>query len=148
MPLSWYLILSAMLFALGVAGFLFRRNIITVFMSIELMLNAVNLSFVTFSYQLKQVDGHIFTFFVMVVAAAEAAVGLAIILTVFKNRATLNIDEVSSHEELAKMQQLWLIPVLPLAGFLINGVFGRRLSKAAHQRGRRRLACCSRSPGS
>jgi len=95
-PVSWYLTLSAVLFSLGVAGFLFRRNIITVFMSIELMLNAVNLSFVTFSYQLKQVNGNIFTFFVMVVAAAEAAVGLAIILTVFKNRATLNIDDVSS----------------------------------------------------
>ena len=95
-PLSWYLILSAILFCLGVAGFLFRRNIITVFMSIELMLNAVNLSFIAFSYQLRQVDGHIFSFFVMVVAAAEAAVGLAIILTVFKNRATLAIDEVSS----------------------------------------------------
>ena len=95
-PLSWYLILSAILFTLGVAGFLFRRNIITVFMSIELMLNAVNLTFVAFSYHLKQVDGHIFTFFVMVVAAAEAAVGLAIILTVFRNRSTLNIDEVSS----------------------------------------------------
>jgi NADH-quinone oxidoreductase subunit K len=95
-PLSWYLILSAILFALGVAGFLFRRNVITVFMSIELMLNAVNLSFVAFSYQWKQVDGHIYTFFVMVVAAAEAAVGLAIILTVFKNRATLQIDDVDS----------------------------------------------------
>jgi NADH-quinone oxidoreductase subunit K len=95
-PLSWYLILSGVLFTLGVAGFLLRRNVITVFMSIELMLNAVNLSFITFSYQLKQVNGHIFSFFVMVVAAAEAAVGLAIILTVFKNRATLNIDDVSS----------------------------------------------------
>src|SRR6202021_879653 len=95
-PLSWYLILSAVLFALGVAGFLFRRTIITIFMSIELMLNAVNLTFVAFSYQLKQVDGHLFTFFVMVVAAAEAAVGLAIILTVFKNRNTLNVDEVDS----------------------------------------------------
>jgi NADH-quinone oxidoreductase subunit K len=95
-PLSWYLILSAVLFALGVAGFLFRRNIITVFMSIELMLNAVNLTFITFSYQLGQVDGHIFSFFVMVVAAAEAAVGLGIILTVFKNRSTLQIDEISS----------------------------------------------------
>ncbi len=95
-PLSWYLTLSAILFALGVAGFMFRRNVITVFMSIELMLNAVNLSFVTFSYKLKQVDGHILSFFVMVVAAAEAAVGLAIILTVFKNRRTLEIDEVSS----------------------------------------------------
>lgn len=95
-PISWFLTLSAVLFALGVAGFLFRRSIITVFMSIELMLNAVNLSFVTFSYEYKQVNGHLFTFFVMVVAAAEAAVGLAIILTVFKNRSTLNIDEVDS----------------------------------------------------
>ena len=95
-PLYWYLLLSAVLFTLGVAGFILRRNIITVFMSIELMLNAVNLSFVAFSYQFKQVDGHIFSFFVMVVAAAEAAVGLGIILTVFKNRSTLHIDEVSS----------------------------------------------------
>ncbi|HYA16019.1 MAG TPA: NADH-quinone oxidoreductase subunit NuoK [Bryobacteraceae bacterium] len=95
-PISWYLILSAVLFTLGVAGFLFRRSIITVFMCIELMLNAVNLSFVAFSNMHRQVGGHIFTFFVMVVAAAEAAVGLAIILTVFKNRGTLNIDEVSS----------------------------------------------------
>ena len=95
-PISWYLALSAILFSLGVAGFLYRRNVITVFMSIELMLNAVNLSFVTFSYKLQQVDGHIFSFFVMVVAAAEAAVGLAIILTIFKNRQTLEIDEVSS----------------------------------------------------
>ena len=95
-PIAWYLILSAVLFSLGVAGFLFRRNIITVFMCIELMLNGVNLSFITFSYHLKHVNGQIYSFFVMVVAAAEAAVGLAIILTVYKNRATLNIDDVSS----------------------------------------------------
>jgi NADH-quinone oxidoreductase subunit K len=95
-PLSWFLVLSAILFALGVAGFLFRRNIITVFMSIELMLNAVNLSFIAFANKLNQNDGHIFSFFVMVVAAAEAAVGLAIILTVFKNKQTLEIDEVST----------------------------------------------------
>jgi NADH-quinone oxidoreductase subunit K len=95
-PVSWFLTLSALLFVLGAAGFVFRRSIITVFMSIELMLNAVNLSFITFAYQLKKVDGHLYAFFVMVVAAAEAAVGLAIILTVFKNRATLNIDEVDS----------------------------------------------------
>jgi len=98
-PISWFLTLSAVLFTLGVAGFIFRRNIITVFMSIELMLNAVNLSFVTFAYQLKQVNGHLFVFFVMVVAAAEAAVGLAIILTVFKNRATLNIDDMDSMKD-------------------------------------------------
>ena len=95
-PTAFYLTLSAVLFAIGVAGFVLRRNIITVFMCIELMLNAVNLSFVTFANHHKQVSGHIFTFFVMVVAAAEAAVGLAIILTVFKNRQTLNIDEINS----------------------------------------------------
>ena len=95
-PISWFLTLSAVLFALGVAGFLFRRSIITVFMSIELMLNAVNLSFITFSYYRQSIDGHLFAFFVMVVAAAEAAVGLAIILTIFKNRATLSIDDVDS----------------------------------------------------
>jgi NADH-quinone oxidoreductase subunit K len=95
-PLAWYLTLSAILFTLGAAGFVYRKSIITVFMSIELMLNAVNLSFVSFSYQLRRIDGHIYSFFVMVVAAAEAAVGLAIILTVFKNRGTLQIDEVDS----------------------------------------------------
>jgi NADH-quinone oxidoreductase subunit K len=95
-PIAWYLLLSVVLFALGVAGFVYRKSVITVFMSIELMLNAVNLSFVAFSYQLQRVDGHIYSFFVMVVAAAEAAVGLAIILTIFKNRGTLQIDEVDS----------------------------------------------------
>ncbi len=95
-PLSWYLMLSAVLFALGIAGFVYRKSVITVFMSIELMLNAVNLSFVSFSYELHRIDGHIYSFFVMVVAAAEAAVGLAIILTIFKNRGTLQIDEIDS----------------------------------------------------
>ncbi|MBM3766198.1 MAG: NADH-quinone oxidoreductase subunit NuoK [Acidobacteria bacterium] len=95
-PLNAYLILSAILFTIGVAAFLFRRNIITVFMAIELMLNAVNLTFVTFSNQFGKVDGQIFSFFVMVVAAAEAAVGLAIILMVFRNRATLQIDDIDT----------------------------------------------------
>lgn len=95
-PQAAYLILSAILFTIGAFGFLWRKNIITVFMCIELMLNAVNLSFVTFSYQFGKVDGQIFSFFVMVVAAAEAAVGLAIILTIFKNRGTLQIDEIDS----------------------------------------------------
>jgi len=98
-PTSWFLMLAAALFTLGVAGFLFRRNIVTVFMSIELMLNAVNLSFVAFAHQHRQVDGHLYAFFVMVVAAAEAAVGLAIILTVFRNRGTLNIDDVDSMKD-------------------------------------------------
>ena len=93
-PASYYLVLSAILFTLGVAGFLLRRNIITVFMSIELMLNAVNLSFVTFSYQFKQVDGHIFSFFVMVVAAAEAAVGLALIISVYRNMNSVDPEKL------------------------------------------------------
>jgi len=94
-PISYYLVLSAILFCLGVAGFLLKRNIITIFMSIELMLNAVNLSFVAFSAELHALSGNIFVFFVMVVAAAEAAVGLAIIIEVFRTRETLNVDKVN-----------------------------------------------------
>jgi NADH-quinone oxidoreductase subunit K len=94
-PLSYYLALSAILFCLGVAGFLFKQDIITVFISIELMLNGVNLAFVAFSHALHQVAGNIFVFFVMVVAAAEAAVGLAIIIAVVRNRNTLAVDELS-----------------------------------------------------
>lgn len=94
-PLSWYLLLSAVLFACGVAGFLIKRNIITIFMSIELMLNAVNLTFVSLATHLGKLSGHIFVFFVMVVAAAEAAVGLAIIIAVFRTRETLNVDRVN-----------------------------------------------------
>ena len=93
-PLSWYLLLSAALFSLGVLGFLLKRNLITVFMSIELMLNAVNLSFVTFAHQWHAVKGQIFVFFVMMVAAAEAAVGLAIIIAIFRARATLAVDRI------------------------------------------------------
>jgi NADH-quinone oxidoreductase subunit K len=93
-PLAYYLVLSAVLFSIGVAAFLIRRNIITVFLAIELMLNAVNLAFVTFAHQWRMVNGQIFVFFVMVVAAAEAAVGLAIIITIFRARNTLNIDQV------------------------------------------------------
>jgi len=93
-PLIFYLLLSAALFALGIVGFLIKRNLITVFMSIELMLNAVNLSFVTFAHQWHQVRGQIFVFFVMMVAAAEAAVGLAIIIAVFRARATLAVDRI------------------------------------------------------
>jgi len=94
-PLSWYLALSAVLFSCGVVGFLIKRNIITLFMCIELMLNAVNLAFVTFAWQWRQLGGQVFVFFVMVVAAAEAAVGLAIIIAVYRTRATLNVDRVN-----------------------------------------------------
>src|SRR6185369_11374581 len=91
-PLSWYLGLSAILFGLGTIGVLIRRNLIVVFMAIELMLNAVNLTFVRSQ---QAVDGHVIVFFVMAVAAAEAAVGLAIVLQVFRSRATVNADEVT-----------------------------------------------------
>jgi NADH-quinone oxidoreductase subunit K len=93
-PISYYLILAAILFSIGVAAFLIKRNIISVFMSIELMLNAVNLTFIAFAHQLHQVSGQIFVFFVMVVAAAEAAVGLALIIAIFRARNTLNVDQV------------------------------------------------------
>ena len=96
-PLSYFLALSAILFGLGVVAFVFKRNIITIFMAIELMLNAVNLAFVAFDRARGGPhDGWVFVFFVIVVAAAEAAVGLAIILTVFKNCRTLDIDQVDS----------------------------------------------------
>ena len=94
-PITWYLVLSAILFTIGVAAFVLKRNIITIFMSIELMLNAVNLSFVAFANMWHDLSGHIFVFFVMVVAAAEAAVGLAIIIAVFRTRQTLNVDRVN-----------------------------------------------------
>jgi NADH-quinone oxidoreductase subunit K len=94
-PVSWYLVLSAVLFTIGVAAFIFKRNIITIFMSIELMLNAVNLSFAAFANTHQDVSGQVFVFFVMVVAAAEAAVGLAIIIAVFRTRETLNVDRVN-----------------------------------------------------
>lgn len=95
-PLSHILVLSAILFVLGIAGFLIRRNIITIFMCIELMLNAVNLAFVAFSRQVGNLDGQLFVFFVIVVAAAEAAVGLAIIIALHRNRESLAIDEIDS----------------------------------------------------
>jgi NADH-quinone oxidoreductase subunit K len=95
-PLSHYLGLSAILFVLGAAGFVFRRNIITVFMCIELMLNAVNLAFMAFSRFLGNLNGQIFVFFVIVVAAAEAAVGLAIIIALHRHRPSLNIEDVDS----------------------------------------------------
>ena len=93
-PVSYYLVLSAALFGLGVVGFVFKRNIITIFMAIELMLNAVNLAFVSFSRALGQLQGQVFVFFVIVVAAAEAAVGLAIIILIARNRQSLNVERV------------------------------------------------------
>lgn len=94
-PIEWFLTLSAVLFTLGVIGVVTRRNAIIIFMSIELMLNAVNLSLVTFAQFLGDSAGQIFVFFVMAVAAAEAAIGLAIILALFRNKKTIYVDEIN-----------------------------------------------------
>ena len=94
-PVSYYLVLSAILFGLGVIAFVFKHNIITIYMAIELMLNAANLAFVAFARAHNQLDGLVFVFFVIVVAAAESAVGLAIILTIAQNRQSLNVERVN-----------------------------------------------------
>jgi NADH-quinone oxidoreductase subunit K len=93
-PLAAYQLVAALLFTVGILGVLVRRSALVIFMSIELMLNAVNLSFVAFSRQMGQMDGQIFVFFVMSVAAAEVAVGLAILVAIFRNRETASVDDV------------------------------------------------------
>ncbi|MGZ8842107.1 MAG: NADH-quinone oxidoreductase subunit NuoK [Pyrinomonadaceae bacterium] len=93
--LSWYLALSAVLFTIGVVGVMLKRNVISMFMCIELMLNAVNLTFVAFSSFFRDVQGQMFVFIVMTVAAAEAAVGLGIIISIFRNRESLDVDDSS-----------------------------------------------------
>lgn len=90
-----YLVLSAILFSLGTFGVLTRRNAIVIFMCIELMLNAVNLSFIALSNHLGNLDGQIFVFFVMTVAAAEAAVGLALMISFFRNKESIDVDDVN-----------------------------------------------------
>lgn len=95
LTMTHFLFVSALLFAIGVAGVLSRKNLFIVFLSIELILNAVNLSFVTFARFLGQLDGQIYTFLVIAVAAAEAAIGLAIVILLFKNKESLNVDDFS-----------------------------------------------------
>jgi NADH-quinone oxidoreductase subunit K len=92
-PLTHYLIVSSVLFFIGVLGVLLRRNVIVVFMSVEIMLNAVNLSLIGFDRHLNQHDGQVFSFMVMAVAAAEVSVGLAIIISIFRKKPTINLDE-------------------------------------------------------
>ena len=93
---GWYMALATVLFIIGASGILLRRNALIMFMSVELMLNAVNLTFVAAGRELNLIDGQVSVFFVMVVAAAEVVVGLAIIVTVFKRRATASVDELSA----------------------------------------------------
>ncbi|MFH0812376.1 MAG: NADH-quinone oxidoreductase subunit NuoK [Pseudomonadota bacterium] len=94
-PLSHYLALSAVLFTLGVIGVVVRRNAIVIFMCIEMMLNAVNLSFIAMARHMASLEGQVIVLFVMTVAAAEAAVGLAIIISIFRTRDTINVDEIN-----------------------------------------------------
>lgn len=94
-PLNWYIWLSSVLFIVGMVGFLVRRNIIIMFMSIELMLNAVNISLVSFSHFLKDMTGQVLTLFIIAVAAAEAAIGLGIIIALFRNKATVHVDKMN-----------------------------------------------------
>lgn len=95
MPVEYYLAVGAILFAIGVFGVLTRRNAIIIFLSIELMLNAVNLTFVALSNKVQNLDGQIFVFFVMIVAAAEVAVGLALIVAIFRKKETIYVDEIN-----------------------------------------------------
>ena len=92
---NYYLVLSAILFSIGVFGVLTRKNAIVIFMCIELMLNSVNLTFIALSRHLNSLDGQIFVFFVMTVAAAEAAVGLALMIATFRNRETIDVDQIN-----------------------------------------------------
>ncbi len=94
-PLNWYLMLSAVVFMIGMFGFLTRKNIIIMFMSVELMLNGVNISLVAFSHYLQDMRGQVLVFFIITVAAAEAAIGLAIIIALFRNKATAHVDEMN-----------------------------------------------------
>ncbi len=94
-PPSWFMALGALLFAIGAAGVLIRRNVIVMLMAIELMLNAVNLTFIALSRSLGSIDGQVIVLFVITVAAAEAATGLAIIIAAFRNRETVNADELN-----------------------------------------------------
>lgn len=98
-PASWYLILSAILFGIGAFGVLVRRNILVMFMCIELMLNAANLSLVTFSRTLRDIGGQADVFFILVVAAAEVVVGLGIVVTIFRRRSTAIADDISSMKD-------------------------------------------------
>lgn len=95
-PLSWYLVLSAVLFSIGVFGFLFRKNPLIMFMSIELMLNAANLTFVSFTRYLGTLNGQVIVFFVMTIAAAEVVVGLGIIVAIFRARASIDVDDINT----------------------------------------------------
>jgi len=95
-PIQYFISLSAILFTIGILGVLIRRNAIIIFMSVELMLNSANLAFITFARMYQSLDGQVFVFFVMAVAAAEVAVGLALIVAIFRNKQSIDVDQINS----------------------------------------------------
>ena len=95
-PIQYFIGLSAILFTIGILGVLIRRNAIIIFMSVELMLNSANLAFITFARMYQSLDGQVFVFFVMAVAAAEVAVGLALIVAIFRNKQSIDVDQINS----------------------------------------------------
>ena len=129
-PGAWYLALAAALFTIGAVGLLVRRNVLVMFMCVELMLNAVNLTFVTFARMLDDIGGQTVVFFVLVVAAAEVVVGLGIIVSIFRRRAGATADDISPPQGIGAapvLEAVWLIPALPLTGFVVLLVAGKRL---------------------
>ena len=133
---AWYLVLASIIFAIGAVGLLVRRNPLVMFMCVELMLNAVTLTFVTFSRMLDDIDGQTVVVFVLVVAAAEVVVGLGIIVALLRKQPTRHRRRHQRAEGLSRrpmetLDLVWLIPALPLAGFLVLLVLGRRLGEPA-----------------
>ena len=129
MPTTYYLVLSFLLFLIGTAGVLLRRNALIVLMAIELQLNGGNLALLAFSRALGDEKGHVFAFLIIALAAAEAAVGLAILVGLFRSRQTINLDEATLHQALrtaAMTFNLRLIPLLPFLGAAVLMLFGRK----------------------
>ena len=128
-PTSWYLLLAAMLFAIGASGVLLRRNALVIFMCVELMMNSVNLTFVAFSHELASMTGQVFVFMIMTVAAVEAAVGLAILVELYRHVKSVNVDDFDRVEGLTMTNLIWLTIALPLIGVVINGLVGKKLER-------------------
>src|SRR3954462_8532515 len=126
---TWYLVLGALLFTIGAVGLMVRRNPLVMFMCVELMLNAVNLTFVTFAKALDDIGGQAIVFFVLVVAAADVVVGLGIIVALMRRRPGATADAISMLKGWRGLDLVWLIPALPLCGLPLSLVAGRKMGE-------------------